>query len=45
MPRFRASGHGDLYVKARIVLPTNLSDEAKAAATAFLDLVDRPDSR
>jgi curved DNA-binding protein len=45
MPRFRASGHGDLYVKTRVILPTNLSDEAKAAAKAFLDLVHQPDPR
>jgi hypothetical protein len=34
-----------MYVKARVVLPTNLSPEAKAAATAFLDLVDQPSPR
>jgi curved DNA-binding protein len=43
MPRFRASGSGDLFVKVRVVLPTNLSDEAKQAARRFLDLVDQPD--
>ena len=42
MPRFRADGHGDLYVKARVVLPTDLSDEARDAARTFLDLVDQP---
>ena len=45
MPRFKASGHGDLFVKARVVLPTGLSDEAKAAAKAFFDLVKQPDPR
>jgi DnaJ-class molecular chaperone len=45
MPRFKATGHGDLYVKARVVLPTHLSDEGKAAARAFFDLVDQPDPR
>jgi curved DNA-binding protein len=45
MPRFKASGHGDLYVKARIVLPTKLSDDATAAARRFLDLVDQPNPR
>ena len=45
MPRFNATGHGDLYVKARVVLPTDLSTEAKAAAGAFLDLVDQPSPR
>jgi curved DNA-binding protein len=45
MPKFRATGHGDLYVKTRVALPTALSDEAKAAARTFLDLVDQPDPR
>ena len=45
MPRFKSTGHGDLYVKARVVLPTNLQDEAKAAARSFLDLVNQPDPR
>jgi curved DNA-binding protein len=45
MPRFKATGHGDLYVKARVILPTSLSDEARAAAKAFFTLVDQPDPR
>jgi curved DNA-binding protein len=45
MPRFRATGHGDLYVKARVVLPTNLSDEAKRAAAGFFELADQPEPR
>ena len=45
MPRFKATGHGDLFVKARVVLPTKLSDEAKAAAKAFFDLARQPDPR
>ncbi|HEY8818216.1 MAG TPA: DnaJ C-terminal domain-containing protein [Candidatus Limnocylindrales bacterium] len=45
MPRFKATGHGDLYVKARVVLPTGLTDEARAAAESFFDLVDQPDPR
>jgi curved DNA-binding protein len=45
LPYFRKEGRGDLYVKARLVLPTNLSDEAQAAAQKFLDLVDQPDPR
>ncbi|MBA2373122.1 MAG: hypothetical protein H0V74_02820 [Chloroflexi bacterium] len=45
MPRFRADGTGDLYVRARIVIPTDLSDEARATARAFLDLVHQPDPR
>ena len=45
MPRFKANGTGDLYVKARVVLPSKLSDAAKGAARQFLDLVDQPDPR
>jgi len=45
MPRFRADGHGDLYVKARVLLPTDLSDAARDAAVQFIDLVDQPDPR
>jgi curved DNA-binding protein len=45
MPRFKASGHGDLYVKARVVVPTKLSDETQAAARRFFELVDQPDPR
>jgi molecular chaperone DnaJ len=45
MPRFRASGHGDLFVKAKVVLPTDLSDEARAAAQTLFDLLNQPDPR
>jgi DnaJ-class molecular chaperone len=45
LPRFPGSGRGDLFVKARVVLPTGLSPEAQAAARTFLDLVDQPDPR
>ncbi len=47
MPRMKGKGEGagDLYVKINVVLPTNLSDEAKAAATSFLDLVGQADPR
>lgn len=45
MPRFRGTGHGDLYVKARVILPTNLTDEAKAAARRLFDLTRQPDPR
>jgi curved DNA-binding protein len=45
MPRFKGTGHGDLYVKARVILPTDLSDEARDAAKAFFDLIDQPDPR
>jgi curved DNA-binding protein len=45
MPRFKASGHGDLYVKARVILPVGLSEEAATAARAFFDLTAQPDPR
>jgi DnaJ-class molecular chaperone len=45
MPRFKGDGTGDLFVRIRHVLPTDLSDEAKAAATRFLDLAEQPDPR
>ena len=32
MPRLGADGHGDLYARAKVVLPTDLSDEAREAA-------------
>ena len=45
MPKFKGDGTGDLLVRVRVVLPTDLSDEAKAAATRLADLVDQPDPR
>jgi curved DNA-binding protein len=45
MPRFKSGGHGDLLVRAKVVLPTHLSDAAKAAARTFFDLADHPDKR
>jgi curved DNA-binding protein len=45
MPKFRAEGHGDLFVRAKVVLPTDLNDEARDAARRFLDAVDQPDPR
>lgn len=45
MPRFRGEGFGDLRVKVRVVLPTDLSADATDAAKRFLDLVDQPDPR
>jgi DnaJ-class molecular chaperone len=38
LPKFRGDGNGDLFVKVRVVLPTGLSPEAKAAAERFLEL-------
>jgi curved DNA-binding protein len=43
MPRFKATGHGDLFAKARVALPTDLSDGARAAARAFFDLISEPE--
>ena len=45
MPRFKASGHGDLYAKAKVVLPTDLSDEVKAAAADLFTRIDQPSPR
>jgi curved DNA-binding protein len=45
MPRFNANGFGDLYVRARVLLPTDLTPEATTAAQAFVDLVDQPSPR
>ena len=45
MPRFKGDGTGDLYVRVKVALPTDLSAKATAAAQTFLDLVDQPDPR
>jgi len=45
MPKFRGEGHGDLFVRAKVVLPTGLDDKATEAARTFLDIVDQPDPR
>jgi curved DNA-binding protein len=45
MPRFRADGRGDLYVKTRVVVPSSLSEEAREAARQFFDLAPEPDPR
>ena len=45
MPRLGATGHGDLYARAKVVLPTRLSDEAREAATTAIQLIDQPDPR
>jgi DnaJ-class molecular chaperone len=45
MPKFRAEGYGDLYAKAKVILPTDLSDDARAAAEGFVRLADQPDPR
>ncbi len=45
MPVLRKDERGDLLAKVRVVLPTDLSDEAKSAAERFLDLAHQPDPR
>jgi curved DNA-binding protein len=45
MPRLKGEGSGDLYARARVVLPTTLDPEAEAAARAFFDQLDQPDPR
>ena len=45
MPRLKGGDQGDLYVRIRVVLPTNLRDEARDAAERFLELADQPDPR
>jgi DnaJ-class molecular chaperone len=45
MPKFKGDGVGDLYVRVRVVLPTDLDAKARTAAATFLDLVDQPDPR
>lgn len=45
LPRMKGGGHGDVLVRIRVVLPTDLSPRAREAAATFLDLVDQPDPR
>ena len=49
MPRLKPKAGepatGDLLVKVKAILPTDLSDEAREAARRFLELVDQPDPR
>ena len=45
MPRFKATGHGDLYVKTRVVLPATLSDDAQKTARRLFEQIDQPDPR
>ncbi len=45
MPAFKGDATGDLFVRIRVVLPTDLSDEAREAASRFLDLANQPDPR
>ncbi len=45
MPRFNASGFGDLYVKVRVVLPSDLTAEAIEAARTLFDRLHQPSPR
>jgi DnaJ-class molecular chaperone len=45
MPRLRGEGTGDLFARARVVLPTALDEDAREAAKAFLAKVHQPDPR
>jgi curved DNA-binding protein len=45
MPKLKGDGTGDLYVRVRVVLPTDLDEKASTAARTFLDTVDQPDPR
>jgi DnaJ-class molecular chaperone len=44
-PRAGEPAAGDLLVRVRVILPTDLSDEARAAAERLTSLVDQPDPR
>ena len=45
MPRVKGEGHGDVLVRVRIAIPTDLPDAARAAAATFLEILDQPDPR
>jgi curved DNA-binding protein len=45
MPAFKGEGVGDLYVRARVVLPTDLDEKARTAAEKLFALIDQPDPR
>ena len=45
MPRLREEGAGDLYARARVVLPKHLDDDATKAAEAFFSTLNQPDPR
>ncbi len=45
LPRFRGEGRGDLFVRARVVLPTGLDDRARELARELADHVRQPDPR
>ena len=49
MPRLKPKAGepptGDLLVKVKVILPTDLSDEARDAAQRFVELAAQPDPR
>jgi curved DNA-binding protein len=45
MPRFRGGGHGDLYVRTRVVLPTGLDEEARRLVRELAERTRQPDPR
>jgi curved DNA-binding protein len=45
MPRLQAEGHGDLYARARVILPAHLDDDAAKAARVFFAKLHQPDPR
>jgi DnaJ-class molecular chaperone len=45
MPILRGEGSGDLFARARVILPTGLDEDGRMAARAFLDRVHQPDPR
>lgn len=45
MPRVGGGSTGDMYVKARVILPTDLAPDARDALKTAFDLVDQSDPR
>lgn len=45
MPRLREDAAGDLYVRVRVVLPTNLNEGQRFTAATLLDDISQPDPR
>ncbi len=45
LPRFGASGRGDLRVRTKVVLPTFLDEEGQRLARAFVDHIEQTDPR
>jgi DnaJ-class molecular chaperone len=45
MPHLRGDGYGDLYARARVVLPTKLDPAAEAAARELVEALHQPDPR